>query len=80
MFDLYEGMKVYIRDDLVIGRSYGCDTFVSIMQKGYVTIDSIRRDYKWFCIKEETKIKYHYTYEMIDWDKTGKIEIMYIEI
>lgn len=31
MFDLYEGMKVYIKDNLVIGRRYGCDSFVSVM-------------------------------------------------
>lgn len=78
MFDLYEGMKLYIREDLVYGRRYGVDTFVTGMRNGYVTVDSIMRDYKYFTIKEEVMVNYHYTYEMIDWNKTEKL--MYIEI
>ena len=73
MKELKVGMKVCIREDLKVGESYGNDAFVKPMEHltGLQKITEIG----------DTTIKvsnehWLFTYEMIDWEKTKKLNIM----
>lgn len=70
--DLKVGMKVWIREDLKTGVKYGDDCFVEEMQelKCLQTVGELYN--KSFNVKEDST-QYHFTNEMVDWEKTEKL-------
>ena len=66
--DLQDGMKVWIRDDLKVGELYGNDVFVEGM-KHLTGLQQVTRIGNMIIQIDG----WHFTSEMIDWEKTKKI-------
>lgn len=66
--DLKVGMKVFIREDLKVGKKYGSEEFVKLMEHltGLQKISRVGN-------KIIEINGWHFTPEMIDWEKTEKI-------
>lgn len=66
--DLRKGMKVWIREDLKVGGTYGNEAFVKDMERltGPQKISRVRN-------KIIQVDGWHFTSEMIDWEKTNKL-------
>lgn len=70
--DLEEGMKVYVRDDLVDSANYGCNVWAKEMKRGEINVGNFEKT----TLLDDTGARfagYRYTNEMIDWDKTNEI-------
>ena len=66
--DLQDGMKVWIRDDLKVGELYGNDVFVEGM-KHLTGLQQVTRIGNMIIQIDG----WHFTSEMIDWEKTKKL-------
>lgn len=77
--DLKPGMKVWIREDLKTGVKYGCDSFVEDMQelKCLQTVGELYN--KSFNVKDDDD-NWYFTNEMVDWEKTEKLNKQDIEL
>lgn len=73
--DLKSGDIVYIREDLEYLKRYGERIFVSKMLDGKQEIRKVDYDEQTFKIESEKPFAgFDYTLEMIDWDKTKKLQ------
>lgn len=75
--DLKVGDLVYIREDLEVYKKYGSARFAENMKQGVqriMSIDSAEEDFN--IASEADSFRYHYTPEMIDWDKTIHLRCM----
>lgn len=72
--DLKVGDLVYIREDLEVCKRYGSAHFAKDMKQGVQRIMSIGSAEEDFNIASEVdSFRYHYTPEMIDWEKTEEL-------
>lgn len=74
--DLKVGDLVYIREDLEVYKRYGSAHFAKDMKQGVqriMSIDSVKEDFN--IASEADSFRYHYTPEMIDWEKTRRVKM-----
>ena len=78
--ELKAGDKVYIRGDLMNGATYGEIAYLDSMKSGVMIVNNVF-DFGGFPVftVDGTLHGFLYAYEMVDWEKTSKINKEYVK-